>query len=163
MRTQRPARRAHSVLKKGLRRNARFPPSRFRMPQNLQSITDPSDFPPKNGRNGPAPITHLPVHAPGVAADPALEIRKLIEQLQLSARNARAESQTLQEEKEELSVQLENALRQVDQLRSNEREIRSQFVEVTSVIRERDSAVQEVERLRRGPAITTSYITIANS
>ncbi len=131
------------------------------MPQNLQPITDPSDYTPKSGRSGPAPITHLPVPAPGDAADPALEIRKLIEQLQLSARNARAESQTLQEEKEELSVQLESALRQVDQLRSNEREIRSQFVEVTSVIQERDSAVQEVERLRRAAADTQRQCEIA--
>ncbi len=124
------------------------------MPLNPQPISDPSDYFPKIGRSGPSPITHLPVNALTDAIDPTQEIRTLIEQLQNSARDARAESRTLQDEKEELGTQLENALRQIDQLRSNEREIRSQFVEITSLIRERDSAVQEVERLRRAAADT---------
>ena len=122
------------------------------MSQNSQPLTDLSDYLPKAGRSGPAPITHLPVNALTETADPTQEIRTLIEQLQLSARDARTEARTLQDDKDDLSAQLETALRQLDQLRSNEREIRSQFVEITSVIRERDTAVQEVDRLRRAGA-----------
>ena len=153
-----------SVLRRGHRGTFRawkyvapecpFPVARIRMPLNPQPISDQSDYFSKIGRSGPSPITHLPVNALTGAIDPTQEIRTLIEQLQDSARDARAESQVLQEEKEELGAQLENALRQIDQLRSNEREIRSQFVEITSLIRERDTAVQEVERLRRAAAET---------
>ena len=124
------------------------------MPQNPLPLTDPSDFVPKGARALPAPITHLPVNALTDTIDPTREIRALIEQLQISARDARGVARNLQEEKEELGAQLENALRQIDQLRSNEREIRSQFVEITSVIRERDASVQEVDRLRRAAAET---------
>ena len=124
------------------------------MSQNPQPLTDPSDFPQKSGRSLPSPIALLPVNALTDRIDPTQEIRALIEQLQNSASEARAHSRTLQEDKDELSVQLESALRQLDQLRSNEREIRSQFVEITSVIRERDTAVQEVDRLRRATADT---------
>ena len=119
------------------------------MPPTPQPFTEPSDFAPKGGRKTLAPIVHLPVAAVPSASDPTQEIRTLIEQLQLAARDARAVAHTLQEEKDELGEQLENALRQIDQLRLNEREIRSQFIEIASVIRERDTASQEVERLRR--------------
>lgn len=108
------------------------------MPQNPQSFADSADYFPKGGRSVPASITHLPINALTDAIDPTLEIRTLIEQLQLAARDARTESTMLQDEKDSLSSQLENALRQIDQLRSNEREFRSQFVEITSVIRERE-------------------------
>ena len=121
------------------------------MPQNPHPLSNQADYLPISGRSGPVPITLLPVN--GLKdTDPTLEIRTLIEQLQHSARDARAEARALQEEKDDIGAQLENALRQVDQLRSNEREIRSQFVEITSVIRERDTAVQEVDRLRRAAA-----------
>ena len=119
------------------------------MPQNPQPLTNPSNFGPKGVRAIPAPITHLPINALTDTIDPTREIRSLIEQLQIAARDARLNAQTLEDEKDEVGVQLENALRQIDQLRSNEREIRSQFVEITSVIRERDAAVQEADRLRR--------------
>ncbi|MEO7318308.1 MAG: response regulator [Chthoniobacteraceae bacterium] len=97
----------------------------------------------------PAPITHLPVNALTDTIDPTREIRSLIEHLQISARDARLNALALEHEKDELSSQLESALLQIDQLRSNEREIRSQFVEITSVIRERDVSLQEADRLRR--------------
>ena len=128
--------------------------SRLRMSQNPQSLTDQPDYPPKSGRTTLLPITLLPVNALTDTIDPTLEIRTLIEQLQTSASEARKQSRMLQDDKDELSEQLERALRQNDQLRSNEREIRSQFVEITSVIRERDTAVQEVDRLRRASADT---------
>ena len=126
--------------------------SRTRMPQ--QPLADSTDYLPTSVRIAQAPITRLPVNALNDTIDPTLEIRTLIEQLQLAASDARTQARTLQEDKEELNTQLENALRQIDQLRSNERENRSQFVEVTSVIRERDGAVQEVDRLRRSVAET---------
>ena len=126
--------------------------SRTRMPQ--QPLADSTDYLPTSVRIAPAPITRLPVNALSDTIDPTLEIRTLIEQLQLAASDARTQARTLLEDKEELNTQLENALRQIDQLRSNERENRSQFVEVTSVIRERDGAVQEVDRLRRSVAET---------
>ena len=119
------------------------------MPQNPIPLTNPADFAPKSVRPAPAPITHLPINTLNDALDPTREIRSLVEQLQNAAENARTDARNLQDEKDELGAQLENALRQIDQLRSNERENRSQFVEITSVIRERDSAVAEVERLRR--------------
>lgn len=124
------------------------------MPQNPQPLTNPSDFGPKSVRSIPGPITHLSINALTDAIDPNHEIRSLIEQLQNTTRDARLSALTLEDEKDELGVQLENALRQIDQLRSNEREIRSQFVEITSVIRERDSAVQETDKLRRTVAET---------
>ena len=131
------------------------------MPQNPQPLTNPSDFSPKSVRSIPAPITHLPVNALTDAIDPSHEIRTLIEQLQNTARDARLSALTLEDEKDELGVQLENALRQIDQLRSNEREIRSQFVEITSVIRERDSAVQETDKLRRTVVETQRQCEVA--
>ena len=125
---------------------------RTRMPQ--LPLADSTDFLPASVCIAPAPITHLPVKMTGDSGDPTLEIRALIEQLQLAASDARTQARTLQDDKEDLSTQLENALRQIEQLRSNERENRSQFVEITSVIRERDGAVQEVDRLRRSVAET---------
>ena len=119
------------------------------MPQNPQPFTNSSDFGHKSVRAVPAPITHLPVNALTDTIDPTREIRSLIEHLQISARDARLNVLSLEQEKDELHAQLETALLQVDQLRSNEREIRSQFVEITSVIRERDASVQEADRLRR--------------
>ena len=48
-------------------------------------------------------------------------------------------------------TELARAQQQVEALRTNERELRSHFVEITSLIEERDEALEEVER--RGHAI----------
>lgn len=124
------------------------------MPQNPLPFSKPSNDPVPNVRPVHAPITHLPIAAVADTVDPTREIRLLVEQLQNAVQDARGNARSLQDEKEELGAQLENALRQIDQLRSNERENRSQFVEITSVIRQRDSAVAEVDRVRRAAGET---------
>lgn len=83
--------------------------------------------------------------APG--ADPTEDLRNLIEELQASARSARAELRVVEVERDDLALQLEESLVRVDRLRANERELRSKFVEVTTLIRERDAATAEVKRL----------------
>ena len=81
--------------------------------------------------------------------------------MQEAAGVARAEARTLHDEKEELGAQLETAMLQIEQLRSNERESRAQFVEITSVIRERDAAVQEAARVSRMAADTQRQLEAA--
>jgi CheY-like chemotaxis protein len=83
--------------------------------------------------------------APG--ADPTEDLRNLIEELQATARGARAELRVVEVERDDLALQLEESLVRVDRLRANERELRSKFVEVTTLIRERDAATAEVKRI----------------
>ena len=97
-------------------------------------------------RRVPSPITNLPVNALTDDLDPTREIRSLIEQLQQSARDARNQTRTVEHERDDLATQLEQTLNQIEQLRANEREFRAQFVEITSLIRERDNALIEAER-----------------
>jgi chromosome segregation ATPase len=110
----------------------------------------------------PAPITTLPFNAITDNVDPTREIRALIEQLQQTARDARTQTSTLQREKEDLGNQLESALLQIDQLRANERQFRAQFIEISSLLRERDAAVQEMERMRRAGADLQRQLDAAN-
>ena len=124
------------------------------MPQP-QKLSDYSDFLPKRERRTPLPITNLPVNAISEESDPTLEIRTLIEQLQQTAREARAQMHAAEEEKDELHQKLGLAKQQIDTLRATERELRSHFVEVTSLIRERDAAHDESER--RGMALADSH------
>ena len=111
-----------------------------------QQLSDYSDFLPKKERRTPLPITNLPVNAISEESDPTLEIRTLIEQLQHTARDARLKAHVVEEQKEELQEKLSLAKQQIDALRATERELRSHFVEVTSLIRERDVAQDESER-----------------
>jgi CheY-like chemotaxis protein/uncharacterized coiled-coil DUF342 family protein len=111
-----------------------------------QKLSDYSDFLPKRERRTPLPITNLPVNAISEESDPTLEIRTLIEQLQQTAREARVQAHVVEEEKDELHQKLGLAKQQIDTLRATERELRSHFVEVTSLIRERDMAQDESER-----------------
>jgi CheY-like chemotaxis protein/myosin heavy subunit len=87
------------------------------------------------------------VFDPLAPADPTEDLRHLIDELQATARNARAELRVVEVERDDLALQLEEALVRVDRLRANERELRSKFVEVTTLIRERDVAVAEAKRL----------------
>jgi CheY-like chemotaxis protein len=119
-----------------------------------QKLPDFSDFLPKRERRAPLPITNLPVNAITEESDPTLEIRTLIEQLQQTARDARAQALVVEEEKEKLQEKLGLAKQQIETLRATERELRSHFVEVTSLIRERDLAQDESER--RGMALADS-------
>ncbi|HEY2341748.1 MAG TPA: hypothetical protein VGH90_01905, partial [Chthoniobacteraceae bacterium] len=93
-------------------------------------------------RRSPLPITNLPVNALSDDTDPTREIRSLIEQLQQTARDARAQLKAAEDERNDFAAQLDLARRQNDELRAH-------FVEITALIRERDAAVQEAERQAR--------------
>ena len=111
-----------------------------------------TEFQPTHGPRTPLPITTLPVNALSEDADPTLEIRTLIEQLQQTARDARTQSRAREQEKDALAHQLGRAEQEIEVLRENERDLRSHFVEVTSLIKERDAAVEESERRARALA-----------
>jgi CheY-like chemotaxis protein/chromosome segregation ATPase len=114
-------------------------------------LSDYTEFLPKKERRTPLPITHLPVNAISEESDPTLEIRTLIEQLQETARSARGQVRAIEDERDAIAIDLARATQQIEALRSNERELRSHFVEVTSLIRERDEAANESEQ--RGEAL----------
>ncbi len=97
-------------------------------------------------RRLPAAVPASPVNAVAPESDPTLEIRHLIEQLQQSARDARSQLQRVATERDDLGRQLEQAVREGDQLRAREREHRTQFTEITAIIRERDLATAEADR-----------------
>jgi len=122
-----------------------------RMSQPQPKLSDYTEFLPQKERRTPLPITSLPVNAISEEADPTLEIRTLIEQLQQTARDARTEVRAAEQEKEALEQQLARAEQQVESLRESERELRCHFVEITSLIQERDTALDESER--RGQAL----------
>lgn len=111
-----------------------------------------TEFHPKPEPRTPLPITTLPVNALSEDADPTLEIRTLIEQLQQTAREARTQTRAREQEKDALAHQLGRAEQEIEVLRENERDLRSHFVEVTSLIKERDAAVEESERRARALA-----------
>ena len=111
-----------------------------------------TEFHPKPEPRTPLPITTLPVNALSEDADPTLEIRTLIEQLQQTARDARTQSRATEQEKDALAHRLARAEQESEVLRENERDLRSHFVEVTSLIKERDAAVEESERRARALA-----------
>ena len=111
-----------------------------------------TEFHPTPEARTPLPITNLPVNALSGDADPTLEIRTLIEQLQQTARDARTQSRAKEQEKDTLGKELARAEQEIERLKENERDLRSHFVEVTSLIKERDAAVEEGERRARALA-----------
>jgi CheY-like chemotaxis protein/chromosome segregation ATPase len=117
-------------------------------PHNLSEF---SEFRPKKERRTSLPITSLPVNAITQDVDPTAEIRNLIEQLQQTSRDARAELRTAEQDRDAVALELTRAQQQVESLRTTERELRSHFVEVTSLIQERDAALDEAEE--RGKAL----------
>ena len=114
-------------------------------------LSDYSEFLPKTERRSPLPITNLPVNAISEDIDPTLEIRTLIEQLQQAARDSRTQARSYEQERDALAINLARAEQQIEALRTTERELRSRFVEITTLIKERDSALDESER--RGHAL----------
>jgi CheY-like chemotaxis protein/uncharacterized coiled-coil DUF342 family protein len=96
----------------------------------------------KRDRRGPAPITNLPVNALTDEVDPTQEIRNLINELQSGSRDARAKLHDVEHERDELAAKLEHASYQIT-------EFRQQFVEITAVLRDRDAAMENAERLAR--------------
>lgn len=126
-------------------------PKRMSKPHKLSDYTE---FLPKGDRperRTPLPITNLPVNAISQDNDPTLEIRTLIEQLQQTARDARSQVRTIEQERDSIAVELARSEQQIEALRASELELRSHFVEVTSLIEERDAAQDEAER--RGVAL----------
>ena len=119
------------------------------MSQSQPKLSAYSEFHPKHEGRTPLPITNLPVNAISEDADPTLEIRTLIEQLQQTARDSRTQARATEQERDALSAQLAHAEKEIEALRENERDLRSHFVEVTSLIRERDAAVAESETRAR--------------
>ncbi len=109
-------------------------------------LSDYSEFLPKKDTRSPLPITNLPVNAISQEADPTLEIRTLIEQLQQTAREARNRARAVEEERDGLLGELARSSQQIEALRATEYELRSHFVEVTTIIAERDAALVEAER-----------------
>jgi CheY-like chemotaxis protein/uncharacterized coiled-coil DUF342 family protein len=109
-------------------------------------FTEYSEFLPKKERRTPLPITNLPVNAISEDTDPTFEIRNLIEQLQQTSRDARAQVRIAEQERDGLAEELARSQQQIEALRETERELRSHFVEVTSLIQERDEALVEAER-----------------
>jgi len=112
----------------------------------------PDDSPRPERRPPPLPITNLPVNAITSDPDPTLEIRTLIEQLQQTARDARTKLREAEQERNDVSSQLERSLVQIDDLRANERELRSHFTEVSTILRERDNAVAAADRSAQAAA-----------
>src|SRR5688572_5483586 len=108
-----------------------------------------SSAPTSRDRRGVAAIANFPGNSPILVKDSSTEIRVLVEQAQQTAHALRAELHKVEKEKEELGNQLAQALISVDELRAGERELRSQFVEVTSLIRERDAAQKLSEQNTR--------------
>ncbi len=119
------------------------------MSQPQPKLSAYTEFHPQHEARTPLPITTLPVNAISEEADPTLEIRTLIEQLQQTARDARAQARAAEQEKDALGQRLVRADEEIEALRENERDLRSHFVEVTSLIKERDAAVAENETRAR--------------
>ncbi len=119
-------------------------------PAKLPDYTNPA---PRAERRPVSLITNLPVNTITADVDPTLEIRTLIEQLQHAARDARTKAREAEQERDDLGTQLERALIQIDELRGTERELRSHFTEVTTILRERDNASAAAER--NGRAVST--------
>jgi len=107
-----------------------------------QKQPDFSDLLPKRERRSPLPITNLPVNAIAEGSDPTLEIRNLIEQLQKTARDARTQVHSVEQDKDELEQKLALAKQQIETLRASERELRSHFVEVTKAANALPAVIQ---------------------
>ena len=122
-----------------------------RMPQP-HKLSDYTEFLPKKERRSPLPITNLPVNALTEENDPTLEIRTLIEQLQETAREARGQVRAVEQDRDAVALQLTRAEHKIESLQETERELRSHFVEITTLIEERDAAIEETER--RGLALS---------
>ncbi|MEA3209751.1 MAG: hypothetical protein QOE70_2808 [Chthoniobacter sp.] len=113
----------------------------------IQTTEFPDYLPGKERRS--VPIPNFAVTALTQEIDPTQEIRTLIEQLQQTARDARGQLRAVEHERDEFAQQLQQAVVQVEELRANERELRSHFTEVSTILRDRDRALEEGEQHRR--------------
>jgi CheY-like chemotaxis protein/uncharacterized coiled-coil DUF342 family protein len=92
------------------------------------------DFGSKRESRGSAPGSNNPVNE----VNHTQEVRAIINDLQSAAREARARTAAVEQERDDLAARLAEAKTQLG-------EVRQQFVEISSVLRERDEAVQRAE------------------
>jgi len=112
------------------------------------------EYVPKRETRGVPPISSLPSPASGLggSVDPTEEIRHLINQLQASASEARDRVAFVERERDQLRNQLQEARVELHEVVSREEESRARFVEVTSVIRERDELLASLDQHHRSIA-----------
>lgn len=79
--------------------------------------------------------------------DATREIRNLVQDLQSSAKEAREKLKVAETEKHALARELEIARAKIEQLAERDRSLREQYVDVKSLMRERDSAKEVAENL----------------
>jgi CheY-like chemotaxis protein/uncharacterized coiled-coil DUF342 family protein len=96
------------------------------------------DFASKRDARGSAHGSNHPVND----VDHTQEVRTLINDLQNAAREARARAAAVEQERDDLAARLAEAKTQLG-------EVRQQFVEISSLLRERDEAVQRAEAAQR--------------
>ena len=108
-----------------------------------------TEFVAQSARRTPLSIANLPEEAINEEADPTLEIRSLLEQLQKTARDARVHARTVELERDALAHQFARAQQQIEVMKETETDLRSHFVEVTSLIQERAAAQEESQRRSR--------------
>ena len=113
------------------------------------------EYVPKRETRGVPPISSLPSPSSGGlggTVDPTEEIRHLINQLQASASEARDRVAFVERERDQLRSQLQEARVELHEVVSREEESRARFVEVTSVIRERDELLASLDQHHRSIA-----------
>src|SRR6266511_2607377 len=96
------------------------------------------DFASKRDARGSAPGSSHPVND----VNHTQEVRTLINDLQNAAREARARAAAAEQERDDLAARLAEAKTQLG-------EVRQQFVEISSVLRERDEAIHCAEAAQR--------------
>lgn len=96
------------------------------------------DFAPKRDARGSAHGSNSPVND----VNPTQEVRALINDLQIAAREARARATAVEQERDDLAARLAEAKTQLG-------EVRQQFVEISAVLRERDEALQRADTAQR--------------
>lgn len=109
---------------------------------------EPSSLGAPSKRRGPTPASQSLGSGLGEESDPTLEIRTLIERLQQVSRVSRSKVEALETDNRTLASELERARAEINQHRDKEADLRAKFVEISSLLKERDLALQEAEQLR---------------
>ncbi len=107
--------------------------------------TPDSDYATKRETRRLSPVTEISTGGLGGTIDPAQEVGNLIAQLQASAREAQERAVQMERERDEFHAKLEAVSVKFHEISTREKEGKARFVEVTSVIRERDELLETVE------------------
>lgn len=102
------------------------------------------DYAPKRETGGG--LSSVPGAGMSGDADPTVEIRHLISQLQGSARDSRERVAVVERERDQLRDQLDDLRAEMLAVKTREEESRAKFVEVTAVIRERDQLLASLDQ-----------------